>query len=138
MTNVNAIAAAGMTTTGAAAQQQRAPKQEMDGDLFMKLLITQLGNQDPSNPMDSSQMIQQTAQLAQMEKLNSLADLTSESFALQMRTAAAQLIGTEVSYVNADGTTGTGTVSAIRFDGPIPTVNVDGNDILLTQISSIG
>ena len=35
----------------------RAPKQAMDSEVFMSLLVTQLRNQDPSSPMDTNQMI---------------------------------------------------------------------------------
>ena len=71
----------------------RQPKQSLDGDAFMQLLVTQLRNQDPSSPMDTNQMIGQTTQLAMMEKLTSMDSTNTENFALQMRMAAANLVG---------------------------------------------
>ena len=68
----------------------RAPKQTLDGEAFMSLLVTQLRNQDPSSPMDTNQMISQTTQLATMERLTELAGTNKEDFSLQMRTAAAE------------------------------------------------
>ena len=41
----------------------RVPKQTMDSEVFLKLLVTQLRTQDPSAPMDTNQMISQTTQL---------------------------------------------------------------------------
>ena len=48
----------------------RDPKQTLDSDVFMQLLVTQLRNQDPSSPMDTNQMISQTTQLSMMEKMD--------------------------------------------------------------------
>jgi flagellar basal-body rod modification protein FlgD len=39
----------------------------LDADDFLKLFLTQLQNQDPTAPMDSSQMLEQTSQLTLME-----------------------------------------------------------------------
>ena len=43
-------------------------------DAFLKLLITQMQNQDPLEPMDNSQQISQMAQLSTMESLQNLND----------------------------------------------------------------
>ena len=53
--------------------------------------------------MDSSQLMAQTTQLPTMEKLVELADTSRESFALQMRMAAAALVGQQVTWTDADG-----------------------------------
>ncbi|HEV7949209.1 MAG TPA: flagellar hook capping FlgD N-terminal domain-containing protein [Glaciihabitans sp.] len=117
-------------TTGTAAAGQ-----EMDSDLFMKLLVTQLRNQDPSSPMDTNEMITQTTQLATMEKLQTMADTSTESFSLQMRTVAAALVGSEVSYQDADGATQTGVASAVSFATAVPQVTVGESVIPLDLIS---
>lgn len=114
-----------------------AAKQEMDGDMFLKLLITQLSNQDPSSPMDSAQMVQQTAALAQMESLSKLTDTTSESFGLQMRIAAANLIGKEVTYTATDGTEITGVATAVSYKGNVPQVTVNDKQVNLDIISGV-
>lgn len=131
---VPAIDPAQMGTT---AQPVRAPKQTMDSEVFMHLLVTQLANQDPSSPMDTNQMISQTTQLAMMEKMNELAITGQEDFSLQMRIAAASFVGKDVSYMEADGSTVTGVASAVSFAGPVPMVTVDGVDIPLDLISGI-
>lgn len=128
--------------TGASAAQQTGTqtsqfKQTLDSEVFMRLLVTQLRNQDPSNPMDSSEMISQTAQLAQMEKVTQLADISAESFALQMRSVAATFHGRDVTYTNSDGTKATGKVTAVKFDTTIPTLVVGDTDVPLTQVTDI-
>jgi flagellar basal-body rod modification protein FlgD len=124
----------GMYTTPATT---RTPKQTMDSEVFMSLLVTQLRNQDPSSPMDTNQMISQTTQLAMMEKLTALSTTNDENFSLQMRMAAAALVGQEVSYTGEDGTSVTGIATAVSYAGPVPQVTVGGKDIALDAISGV-
>jgi flagellar basal-body rod modification protein FlgD len=66
---------------------------------FLRLLITQLQNQDPTNPMDPSQM---TSQLAQINTVSGIAQLNMQLSALSaqllagQQTQAVQLIGSTV------------------------------------------
>lgn len=113
------------------------PKQEMDSEMFMNLLVTQLRNQDPSSPMDTNQMITQTTQLATMEKLTAMADTSTESFSLQMRNAAATLLGKTVSYTDADGATKTGVADSVTFASGVPQVTVSGKSVALDAISGV-
>ena len=115
----------------------RAPKQTMDSEVFMSLLVTQLRNQDPSSPMDTNQMIAQTTQLAMMEKLNALAVTNEENFSLQMRMAAAALVGQEVTFTDADGVESTGQATAVSYAGAVPQVTVNGQTIALDAISGV-
>jgi flagellar basal-body rod modification protein FlgD len=114
-----------------------APKQEMDGEMFLSLLVTQLQNQDPSSPMDTNQMISQTTQLAMMEQITALTTTGTENFSLQMRMAAAALIGQDVSYTGTDGTTVTGVASSVSYSDAVPQVTIDGISIALDAISGI-
>lgn len=126
--------AAGGTGTAAPAP---APKQAMDGEVFMNLLVTQLRNQDPSTPMDTNQMITQTTQLAMMEKFTELVDTGKEDFSLQMRTAAAALLGQEVTYTGDDGADATGVATAVSYRGPVPHVTIEGRDVPLDSVSGV-
>lgn len=115
----------------------RSPKQALDGEVFMQLLVTQLQNQDPSSPMDTNAMIAQTTQLAMMEKLNDLSATGTESFSLQMRMAAASLIGRDVNYQGSDGESLVGRVNAVSYSGSVPAVTVDGHTVPLDAIGGV-
>lgn len=115
----------------------RTPKQTMDSEVFMSLLVTQLRNQDPSSPMDTNQMISQTTQLAMMEKLTALSATNDENFSLQMRMAAAALVGQEVSYDDENGASVTGIATSVSYAGPVPQVTVGGKEIALDAISGV-
>jgi flagellar basal-body rod modification protein FlgD len=47
-----------LSASGTAAEKTDAASQQ---DRFMKLLVAQLNNQDPMNPMDNAQLTSQTA-----------------------------------------------------------------------------
>ena len=113
------------------------PKQAMDGEVFMSLLVSQLRNQDPSSPMDTNEMIAQTTQLAMMEKMTQLSDTSTENFSLQMRIAAAAIVGKEVSYLGKDGVPIKGTASSVSFAGAVPKVTVNGVEVALDLIAGI-
>ena len=118
-------------------QVARDPKQTMDSEVFMHLLVTQLHNQDPSSPMDTNQMIAQTTQLAQMEKMTQMAETSTEDFSLQMRIAAASFVGKQVTYTGKDGVTVTGVAASVSFAGAVPTVSVGGVNVPLDLVSGI-
>ncbi len=105
--------------------------------MFMNLLVAQLRNQDPSSPMDTNQMISQTTQLATMEKLTSMDKVALENFSLQMRTAAAAMIGQTVSWLDKDGTTKSGIAESVSFASGVPVVKVGEVNIPLDQISGV-
>ena len=123
------------TQFGASAAPVRAPKQSMDGEVFLHLLVTQLANQDPSSPMDTNQMISQTTQLASMERMNTLSATQEVSLDIQMRLAASSLIG---SHVTAGGEPPvSGVVTAVSFAGGAPVVTVGDQQIPYAQIIGI-
>ena len=56
----------------------------MDKDAFLKLLITQMQYQDPTNPVDDKQFLAQMAQFTSLEQMQNLNKImaNSQSFAL--------------------------------------------------------
>jgi len=115
----------------------RTPTQAFDSEMFLKLLVTQLQNQDPSSPMDSTQMISQTSQLASMQQLTNLNSATTNSYNLQMRSAAANVLGKTVSWTDADGAAHTGLATAVSFSGSTPSVTVGSDTVALTDLTGI-
>jgi flagellar basal-body rod modification protein FlgD len=95
---------------------------------YMKLLTTQLQNQNPLEPMDNNQMASQLAQFSQLQQLESMNTSFANVLATTERAYANSLIGKEVSFpITTDtGTqqTTNGTVEQVQY-------NADG-DILLT------
>lgn len=104
---------AGTTTTTATTTADRAD--QMGKDTFLKLLVAQMRYQDPSNPTSSSEFMAQTATFSQVEKLDQLATQNAALLTIQRALSAGALVGHSVSYTDAEGTTKTGTVTAVRI-----------------------
>ena len=92
-------------------------KDQMGKDTFLKLLVAQMKYQDPSNPADTNQMMTQTATFTQVEKLEELATQNAALLTMQRALSAGAMVGHTVSYTDTDGSTKTGTVSAVRLGG---------------------
>lgn len=99
-------------------------KKELDSETFLNLLVAQLRYQDPTAPMDTTEMMAQTTQLASMEQLTTLTTTMTESFALQMRSSAAQFVGHAVTYLDAEGKEQSGVVTSASFADAVPTVTI--------------
>jgi flagellar basal-body rod modification protein FlgD len=104
-----------MTTTlpfGANQTTPQTSKTAVDYQSFLKLLIAEMKNQDPTKPMDSTQYVAQLATFSQVEQsvqTNSKLDQILQSSALAQ---ADTLIGRSIT--SADGGT-TGTVTEVRL-----------------------
>lgn len=96
-----------LSNTGAGATSDkvstRAPASE-NKDMFTKLLVAQIRNQDPLSPTDPSQFVNQLSQLSQTEALQNLAQTQSASASvlqsLQVLALGAQ-VGSTVSVATA-------------------------------------
>jgi flagellar basal-body rod modification protein FlgD len=114
------------------------PNQTMDSQMFLKLLTTQLQNQDPSSPMDSGQMVQQTAQLASMEQLTDINKSTSSTNSSQMQATATSMLGRTVSWTDDQGVPQSGVVSAISFSSTAdPTLTVGSGTVALSKVTGV-
>ena len=102
------------------------PAASLDKDAFLKLLVAQLKNQDPSSPQDSSQWAAQMAQFSTVEQLTNLATMSAKSAKSAAMSQAVALLGKTVSYIGQDGASAQGTVQRIDAGGDVPTLMIDG------------
>jgi len=113
--------------------------QEMS-DRFLKLLVTQLKNQDPMNPMDNAEMTSQLAQMSTVEGINrlndSMAGLLSSYQSAQTLQATAMLghqVLAEGDILNlSGGTTVGGADLAAAADSVTVTVSNGAGQVLDT------
>jgi flagellar basal-body rod modification protein FlgD len=88
---------------------------QMGKDVFMKLLVAQMRYQDPGNPVDSSQMMSQTATFSQVEKLEQLVNQNASMLVLQESATAGALVGRTATYTDTTGAAKTGVVTAVQL-----------------------
>jgi flagellar basal-body rod modification protein FlgD len=87
----------------------RVPSNELGKDEFLKILMTQLQNQDPTNPMEDREFISQLAQFSSLEQTMNMAKSISTLVESQMVSPIVQyshMIGKIVSYESFDKDTG--------------------------------
>lgn len=117
----NTSGTGGSSSTGSSsASSSNEVSQLANPQLFLKLLIAELQNQDPTNPMDPSAILQQTSELSNVEAVTSM---TNEMSSQQ----ATGLIGRQVT-ASVNGAPLTGTVSAINLSSTgQPTLSLTGS-----------
>ena len=96
---------------------------------YMKLLVTQLQNQNPLEPMDNNEMASQLAQFSQLQQLETMNSSFVKVLAAAEHSYANSLIGKDVSFV---GTTETG--GADIFTGRVEQVYNDVDDQILLVV----
>jgi flagellar basal-body rod modification protein FlgD len=102
---------------------------------YMKLLITQLQNQNPLEPLDNNEMASQLAQFSQLQQLESMNTSFASVLAATERTYAGSLIGKEVSFpTETDAGTREVTSGAVEevFN------NIDGEILLAVGNHQVG
>lgn len=96
------------TTGGAASSSSSstsvtAAQAAKDQDMFLQLLVAQLQNQDPTQPMDSSTFVTQLAQFQQLQSTVGMAQDVSS-----IRSDADTLAGVGKPSTTSSGTSGSG------------------------------
>jgi len=142
MSTIDSITGATTATTS----QNQTKTTAMGKDDFMKMLIAQLKNQDPTNPQQGAEFAAQMAQFSAVEQLSNLnTTLTAQTQnGLNLVNAqAVNLIGKEITAqtpAGADGTAGatiTGRVTAVNFKNQTASMTVNGQDIPFTSLLSV-
>ncbi|MHB1057531.1 MAG: flagellar hook assembly protein FlgD [Rhodanobacter sp.] len=120
----------GMGSSAAKAASAGKDKTMSQAD-FLSLLTQQMRNQDPTKPMDSSQMVSQLAQISQVSATQALQtsfDALSQSLQGNQLLQASSMVGRSVTVPSAAGQ-----LQATGLDGA---VNVpDGGKTVLVQIT---
>jgi flagellar basal-body rod modification protein FlgD len=113
----------------------RGPKADLGKDDFLKLLITQLSHQDPTQPLEDKAFVAQMAQFSTLEQMTNMTGELSKVLGLLARGQAVNLLGKTVEI--ADGQSSiTGRVEAIS-GSQFPQLLVGGRYYDVTQVLSV-
>ncbi len=89
---------------------------DLDIDSFLKLLISELQNQDPLDPMDNSEMVQQIGQIREIGATDQLTKTLSGLASSQELVTASSLIGQSVTGLASDASEVDGIVDRITVE----------------------
>ena len=114
---------------------ERVASNELGKDDFLKLLITQLQNQDPTEPMENQEFIAQMAQFSSLEQMTNMSTSFAKMASFISSQEATGTLGKTVE-LNVGDTTTTGIVEgATRGDNP--QILVNGMYYTLDKIAAV-
>jgi flagellar hook assembly protein FlgD len=132
----------GGTTAGNTVDRSKLPTQSdkfssIGLEQFITLMVTELQNQDPLNPMDNAQLLDQ---LSNMQSITSTKKLTETLDAVmlgQNLSNAGGLIGKVVNGLTDTGDEVTGTVDKATLAGNVPYLNIGDQSIRISNFRLI-
>jgi flagellar basal-body rod modification protein FlgD len=102
---------------------------------FLKILVAQLGNQDPLKPMDNQEFVTQLAQFTSLQQTQEMNDKLGQLLTAQASMQSVGLLGKSVD-ISTDAGTSSGSVSALNFSSGEPRLTIKLSDgSLLTDVS---
>ncbi len=113
----------------------RTASQQLGKDDFLKLLLTQLSNQDPTSPMENTEFIAQMAQFSSLEQMTNMNESFRRMASMLNVAQASNTVGRTVELDLGDTKT-TGVVEAAAV-GQNPQVLVNGMYYNMDQIRAI-
>lgn len=126
------------SSSGAASTSNAAdPFASLNLNDFIQMMITELQNQDPSDPMDSSEMLQEITQMGQISTAEQLDTTLTGMETGQNLSNASAMIGMQVEGTDAGGNSVNGTVSSVTISNGAPSLNVGSSTLTLDQITNI-
>ncbi len=105
--------------TTATSEQQGPGLNDIDVDQFLKLLVAELQNQDPLNPMDNSELVQQINTIREISATTELSDTLNSVLLGQNTATASSLIGKSVTALTDD---------AQNIEGVVTRASISVND----------
>ena len=130
-------------STSAASSQATSNASQIGAteDRFLKLLVTQMKNQDPLNPMDNAEVTSQMAQLSTVtgiDKLNSTVEALSANMLASQSLSAVSMIGhpvlvagTQIDLLNSQGD------AAVELTQPVDNLMVSISDVSGNVVRSL-
>ncbi|TWT52989.1 Basal-body rod modification protein FlgD [Rubripirellula amarantea] len=118
MSAIGQSASANFSAKESASQigEARDAYNELDTDGFLKLMINELQNQDPLNPMDNSEMVAQMGQIREIGATDQLSEVLTNLSASQELVTASSLIGQTVNGLADDASSIDGIVDRITVE----------------------
>lgn len=115
------------STNAAYAANSKVGNSNLGQDAFLRLMIEQMKNQDPTSPTDNTQMLLQNAQFTQVSELQKL---NNNITSMNGMSQALGLMGKYVALGSSDGSTKVtnGIVSEVRSNEKGVSIILKGSD----------
>ena len=110
------------STSSTSSKKEVHDLKDLDINQFLQLMVSELTHQDPLNPMDNTQLVQQIGELRSIAASDQLTTTLQAVQTQQSLTTASSLIGKQVTALSTDSQNITGKVTSVSVE-----VNPDDN-----------
>ena len=135
-TDLTNLSVTNPTATSTASAVTRATNNELGKDAFLKLLIAELSNQDPTNPVEDREFISQMATFSTLEEMQNM-NSTLTTMADANKFSAVNYIGKAVAFTNDEGKQVPALVNAIWFENGKTILDTSEGDVPLEKVEGI-
>lgn len=137
ITRITGVDATGASSYGAEAGSTTKTG-ELDREAFLELLVAQLRYQDPTKPLDPTEIVSQTSQLTVVDKLSEIATALEQSSSLDRLALAGSIIGKEISFTGPSGELLSAAVASARFEDGSLVLRAGAYDVPLDAVQIVG
>jgi flagellar basal-body rod modification protein FlgD len=126
-------------SSGAAQGTQSKNKSfDLKAQDFIKMMVTQLQNQDPTKPADNGQLLAQMSQIGQLQSSTTLTESIKGLVLQNQIGSAGNLIGKNVAGVDAQNNPINGVVNSVKVQSDGVVLELDnGNRLPLSNVTDI-
>lgn len=136
--SVGATGASGTTDTSSSASSGGTDRlRDLDMSVFLDLMIEELSNQDPMNPMDNSEMLGQINQIREIASNDRLSDTLEAVLMGNNLATATGIIGKQVKALSDNSEFITGTVQKVTIDDDEVKLTVGDQIVDLKNVAEI-
>ena len=129
----------GTTSSSSSTAVTNATNDTLGKDAFLKLLIAELSNQDPLNPMEDREFISQMATFSSLEQMQNM-NKTLETMAEANKFSAVSYVGKAVAFTKGEGEDATQTVAVVRavwFDNGKTILDTTEGEVDLDKVEGV-
>jgi flagellar basal-body rod modification protein FlgD len=120
-----------------AAQDRNDALRDLDMDQFLKLMITELQNQDPLNPLENAEILQQISQIREIGATGRLTETLESVLLGQNLTSATSMIGKTVKALSDDAKEVSGLVDRVTVTEGEPRLHIGDKAIRLKNVKEV-
>ncbi|REJ94382.1 MAG: hypothetical protein DWQ35_08265 [Planctomycetota bacterium] len=109
----------------------------LDIEAFLDLFIAELQNQDPLNPLDNAQILEQISQIREVGATDKLTETLDAVLLGQNLSSATSLIGKQVVALDSAGNEISGRVDKITVVNGTPRLHIGDNEVELNNVREV-
>ena len=136
-TSVSSVSSQSGTRSSAAQASNNDAYSSLNLDTFMKLLVTEMQNQDPLEPMNNQEIVQQVSQIRSIEASQQLTTTLQAVLLGQNVATASSLLGRMIAGLDDNGQQVSGRVDGVTIADGQAKLYVGNRTVSLNNVVAI-